>query len=241
MLSLWDVRERGMPVYVHQLDVALLCLERAEDRSDVDLSVVLLGALIHDASKAPWDRGTSSHSLLMRTNPEPAADASMSLLGDAEERSGVPVDEATRAHVRHVVLSHHGTHGLVQPGTAEARLVAVCDYMSSTEHRLAPIDANDILPLLVEGYTWPRAAAMLGVDREIVKSRLREACRAEGVREWVELVPIWRRRGTVFAGPPERHGQIARAREVTRLARQVPESLLERVAACAGAVATPLG
>lgn len=225
--ALWDVRDRGMPVFVHQLDVALLAIERRLPHHDVD--ALVLGALIHDASKMPRPDEPRSHSLLMRADPDAAADVSMELLADAERRSGVAVDAALREHVRHIVLSHHGKHGRVQPATSEARLVVACDLYSGTHHRLAPIDANDVLPLLAEGYRWKEAAALLGTGRELVKTRLREACEAEAVREWVELLPIWRARGQVATGDAAKVRHMAGAKQVTRLAHQVPDCLIERL------------
>lgn len=231
MQRLWDVGDRGMPVYAHTIDVALLCLDRLSADRELDLSVVLLGALVHDVSKLPLDQlGGRSHSLLMRSDPEPAADVSMDALADAEARCGVAIDDQRRAHVRHVVLSHHGGYGKVQPRTPEARLVAACDFVSSTQHRLAPVDANDVLPLLSEGYRWKEAAALLGVGRELIKTRLRESCQAEGVRDWVQLLPIWRRAGRVASGPFERERQMARAKLVNRVAREVPGCILDRLA-----------
>src|SRR5262249_2338331 len=137
--------------------------------------------------------------------------------------------------VRHVVVSHHGIYGKVRPRTAEARLVATCDFVSSTQHRVAPPDANDVLRLLAEGYKWGQAATLLGVGRELVKTRLREGCEAERVKQWVDLLPILRQRGHVRNGPPEREQQLARAKLVTRLAHQVPDCLLDRLAAPAAA------
>jgi hypothetical protein len=228
MQALWDVHDRGMPVFTHSLDVALLCLDRAQLAPELDLDAIVFGALVHDYSKLPREDGRS-HSYLMRNDPDTAADASMELLAEGERKSGVAVDPARRAHVRHIVLSHHGTWGKVHPRTPEAWLVAECDQLSGTEHRLAPLDANDLLPLLSEGYRWKEAAALLGVGRELVKARLREACQAEGVREWVHLLPIWRSRGSVRAGTERRQQQLARARLVDRLARQVPDCLLDRL------------
>jgi hypothetical protein len=165
----------------------------------------------------------------MRTQPDLAADVSMGLLAEAEERVGMPLDEARRQHVRHIVLSHHGQYGKVHPRTPEAGLVAACDFVSGTLHRVAAVDANDILPLLSEGYKWREAAALLGVGRDVIKTRLREACDAHDVRQWVDLLPIWHRSGAVTIGDPKRQRQLARARHVTRLARQVPECLIDRL------------
>ena len=230
---LWDVTDRGMPVFVHQLDVALLCLEWSEDRVGLDLDAVLLGALVHDASKMPGETADPrSHSFLMRTDPEPVADVSMALIADAEAGSGVALDRSLRNHVRHIVLSHHGIHGKIQPGTAEARLVAACDQLSSTQHRVAPVDANDILPLLERGFRWREAAVRLGFGRELIKMRLREACEAEGVGEWVDLLPTWRREGRVRTGPQA--SQLERAKQVLEMARRVPDSLLDRLHATEG-------
>jgi hypothetical protein len=241
MQSLWDVRDRGVPVFAHSLDVALLCLDRLRGRDDLDATAVVLGALVHDYSKLPLEQlDGRSHSFLMRSDPDLAADASMELLAGGERKSGVVVDPERRAHVRHIVLSHHGQYGRVQPATAEARLVAECDFLSGTEHRLAPVDANDVLPLLAEGYRWREAAALLGVNRDLVKTRLREACEAESVREWVQLLPIWRRNGAVAAGTPRRQQQLARARLIFRLAREVPDCLLDRLNGVARPVAQPV-
>lgn len=240
MQSLWDVRDRGMPVYAHTIDVALLCLDRVPPGSELDTPAILLAALIHDYSKLPLPEIEGrSHSYLMRNMPGVAAAVSLDLLADAERRSGVTLDDDRREHIRHIVAAHHGQHGKVRPRTAEAHIVADCDFESSTEYRLAPFDANDILPLLSEGYRWGEAAALLGVGRELIKTRLREACLAEGVREWIHLLPIWRARGGVTVGSRRHQERLARARRVSRLARQVPDCLLMRLAAASPALGSP--
>jgi hypothetical protein len=225
--ALWDVDDRGMPVLVHSLDVALLALDKA---GRLDRLVVAVGALVHDASKAPLALpDTLSHSFVMRTQPELAAEPSMALVAEAERSSGVVLEAGRRDHIRHVVLSHHGNHGKVHPGTPEARLVAAADQFSGTQHRIAPVDANDILPLLAEGYKWGAAAALLGVGRELIKARLRDACNVAGVQEWVDLMPIWRRDGRVVPGDARLERRITRSRELHRLVRQLPDCLLDAV------------
>lgn len=226
MQALWDIHDRGMPVYAHTVDVVLLCLDAIEP--GLDLNAVLIGAIVHDYSKLPREDGRS-HSHLMRSDPAVAAAASIEMLADGERRSGVVVHDALRAHVHHIAESHHGFNGKVAPRTPEAWLVARCDHFSGMEHRIAPLDANDVLPLLSEGYRWKEAAALLGVGRELVKQRLREACIAEGARQWVDLLPIWRRNGHVRAGSERQVRQLARARLVDRLARQVPDCILDRL------------
>ena len=62
MRARWDADDRGMPVFVHSLDVALLALDRA---SRLDREVVALAALVHDASKAPFAPALQLHARII--------------------------------------------------------------------------------------------------------------------------------------------------------------------------------
>jgi hypothetical protein len=236
--ALWEVGDRGVPVFVHSVDVLLLCLERfPEWRSrhpDLDLPAVVVGALLHDASKLT-SRALHgcSHSHLMSVEPERAVDAARLVLEQVGSEHGLSLDPERRRLVEHIVASHHGRFGKVHPRTAEAHLVHLCDLYSSTNHRLAPVDANDILPLLQAGCRMQHVATQLGVGREVVKTRLAESCRAEHVRDWVELMGVWRLRGAVAGGTPERAEQIQRVRALIEVSRQAPSSLLSPLRAAA--------
>jgi hypothetical protein len=120
---------------------------------------------------------------------------------------------------------------MISPHTPEAWLLHECDNFSAMHHRIAPIDANDILPLTVEGYSWTQIGERLGVNRSVVRARLVESCRAEGLRTPTELVERWRDRGLVGVGEPERVRQIERARNVLEFARRCPSALVEKVRA----------
>lgn len=223
MAALWGVADRGLPVPVHSVDVALLALPRAES---LDRHAIVISALIHDMGKLAGtsERGLS-HSALMRQQPREPTRVAMDALATAELDASVALPVETRRHIEHIVISHHGRYGLVQPETAEARLVAECDELSATRHRLCPIDANDILPLLVEGYSWVGAARVLKVSRELIKKRLADALAVTGARDWSNLVPLWRRDGAVPIGPPEFAARIQRVKTVRRLAMRPADEL----------------
>ncbi len=232
--SLWQVKDRGMPVFAHTVDVTLLCLEAfprwRERNPGLDLPAVVVGALLHDLSKlAARQRPWRSHTQIMTCQPSLAVAGAVEVLDDIAAEHGLRLTPSRVDLVKHIVASHHGRWGKVHPRTPEAFLVHSSDYYSAVHHRLAPVDANDILPLLGEGYRWQQVSARLGVGRAVVKARLEESCRAELVRDWVDLLALWQERGSVRAGSPERICQLARARLVIELARVAPDSLMAAI------------
>jgi hypothetical protein len=235
--SQWQISDRGMPVFAHTIDVALLCLDAYPDWRerfpDFRLDVVLIGCLLHDLTKVNARIGDGlSHSHIMTHEPAIAAGEAMSALDEVQSTVCVWLDQEGIDHVWHVVAAHHGRWGKVAPRTPEAALVHQSDNYSATHHRTAPVDANDVLPLLDRGYKWAQIGQLLGVSRAIVKSRLQDACRAERVRSTTELLGIWREQGAVRPADDEHAEQIERARFIVDFARRCPESLLERVRPC---------
>lgn len=236
MRSLWDVSDRGVPVFVHSVDVLLLSLERYDEwqarNEGLDLAAVVVGSLLHDVSKlTAHSLYGCSHSQLMSEEPERAVDAARLVLDDLTAEQGLCLAPGRRQLVEHIVASHHGRFGKIHPRTPEAHLVHLSDLYSSTNHRIAPFDANDILPLLDSGCRMQSVAALLGVGRAVVKTRLAESCKAERVRDWVELLDIWKRQGQVAGGPPERAAQIRQVRNLIEISRYAPDSLLPHLRA----------
>ena len=232
--SLWSVHDRGMPVFAHSMDVALICLDAYPDWRErypgFRLDVVLLGCVLHDLSKASARFGNGrSHSHIMTHEPSLAVAEAVGVLEEACGTAGVRLDPDDVDHLWHVIAAHHGRWGKVTPQTPEAMLLHLADNRSALHHRIAPVDANDILPLVEQGYKWPLIGEKLGVTRGIVKARLDDACLAENVRSPSELLDLWRERGEVLPGDGERVRQIARARYVVDFARRCPDALLEQV------------
>lgn len=232
--ALWNVDDRGVPVFAHSMDVALLCLEAYPDWRDrfpgFRLDVVLLGCVLHDLSKvtARYQHGRS-HSHIMIHEPELAVEEAITALDQVQARRGVRLDQEGIDHLWHVIAAHHGRWGKVSPRTPEALLVAQCDNLSATQHRIAPVDANDILPLLDQGYRQVQVGEKLGINKSVVKARLQEAVRAEGLLDHHELLVRWRQRGFVVAADPERSRQIDRVRFLLDFARRCPEALLDEI------------
>jgi HD domain len=232
--SLWSVADRGVPVFAHSVDVALLCLEAYPDwrerYPEFRLDVVLVGCVLHDLSKASARHGDGpSHSHIMTHAPHLAVTEAVTALESAQDVAGARLDDEGIDHVWHVIAAHHGRWGKVTPQTPEAYLVAHADNISATRHRIAPVDANDVLPLLEQGYRWPQIGAMLGVNRSVVKARLDDACRAERVRSPTELLERWRAHGAVVPADPDRTRSIERSRFVLEFARNCPEALIAEV------------
>lgn len=234
MRALWEVKDRGVPVFAHSIDVVLLALEAfpvwRERHPGLDLVAVVLGSLVHDLTKAGASHHTDrSHSRIMTDDPGLAIDAAVDVLDEVAGLAGVRLPTGQLESIKHIVASHHGYWGKIAPRTPEAQLVHRCDYYSATHHRLAPFDTNDILPLLSDGYRWAQVSAKLGIGREVVKSRLQESCRAERVRDWPDLVPIWRARGAVSVGSPERRRQLDRVRLILELSADAPTALMTAI------------
>ncbi len=235
MQALWAKSDRGVPVLVHSLDVALHAGERARN---LDGDCVALGGLLHDIDKAiDGEDERESHSRRMRTAPQRGATRATGLLRAASATAGIALPAECFEHVAHIVASHHGEYGSVPPTTPEARLVAASDAYCARLHRLPPVDANDILPLLMAGYSWPGAARRLGTTRHVVALRLLDATRAHSVRAWTDLVPIYRAHGHVVAGPIDLVDRIDRVRSVWRTAAAGPRVCAEALCAPVAAAA----
>ena len=235
MQALWLVKDRGMPVFAHTVDVVMLCLDRIAGSQHpsppLDIRVVALGSLLHDLSKASArESGLQSHSHIMSHYPELAAAEARLVLNDALERTRRNLSKQQVEGIVHVVVSHHGPWGRVRPQTPEARLVHSCDLYSAMNHRLAPIDANDILPHLDLGRRWSTTSALLGVGTAVLRQRINDACQAEAVEDWKELLRVWRRQGCVRVGNADRVRQLERVRFALRSAREAPDSILRVLA-----------
>jgi len=234
MQALWQIKDRGMPVFAHTIDVALLSLaafpEWRERFPSLNLRAVTIASLLHDLNKVSARQGgDASHSKVMSTDPGQALGEAIDVLQTAQWQTGVRLAAPDIDHIWHIIVSHHGRWGKIQPQTPEAALVHQCDFQSATTHRLTPIDAGQILPLLDQGLRWREVAARLEVTTSVVRDRLREACRAEMVTDPLELLRIWRQRGYVVTGTLERMRHFEEARAVLGEARRAPAGIVRCV------------
>lgn len=234
--SMWNVRNGGIPVFVHTVDVTMLALDAFGDwqerYGDMDLVATVVGALLHDLTKvsAHATRGQlthRSHSSIMLVDPAAAVVEAHSALFAVREATGISLDRRELDLAGHIIMSHHGPWGSVPPQCAEASLVHHCDLYSARYHRTPPIDANDVLQMLDTGISRTAAARILGVTLQVVNNRLAEACEAEWLESTDELLAVWRRRGQVVGGAEE----VVAHREIIRLrlaqAETAPAPFLE--------------
>lgn len=232
--GMWNVRNGGVPVFVHTMDVAMLALDSFvdwEDRhGDMNLVATVVGALLHDLTKvtARETRGQPthrSHSAIMLVDPMAAVVVAQEALDIVRDTTGIVLVRSDMDLVAHIIMSHHGPWGSVPPRCAEALLVHHCDLYSARFYRQPPIDANDVLQLLDTGVTRTAAARMLGVTPQTVSKRLAEACDAEWLDSNEELLASWRRRGYVVAGSDSAVAQRAHIRLRAEQAAAAPAPL----------------
>lgn len=236
MQGMWSIRNGGVPVFVHTIDVVMLALDSFPDWQErhgrLDLLSVVCGGLLHDLTKvnARDTRGQPthiSHSDMMRLDPMAAVGEAMAALAVVKETTGISLSPAESELAAHIVASHHGPWGSVPPQRAEAVLIHQCDLYSARVHRTPPIDANDVLQLIDSGLSRSAAARMLGVTPPLVAKRLAEACRAEWVDSAEDLLAIWRRRGHVVGGSEESLAQREVVRRRAEQAAVAPRPILE--------------
>lgn len=128
----------------HTLEVARFACAYLDHmpRSGLDRDIVLAGALIHDVGKTLGFRAaglgftsTPEYSLLGHITPGIA-------LLSAHRDALAP---ACHLHLVHIIQSHHGPHGEIQPHTAEAWAVHCADF-ASAQLRMAGDDLQECGP-----------------------------------------------------------------------------------------------
>ncbi|HQD26960.1 MULTISPECIES: HD domain-containing protein [Methanoculleus] len=128
----------------HTLETAEIALSLANtvSRAEMDLDVLLAGALLHDIGKASCFRrqGFSFVALPEYTLVGHTAIGAAVLL-----RHSAGVDPSRFAHILHIVMSHHGPHGEIQPRTPEAWAVHFADNASAFLREVLD-DASDLAP-----------------------------------------------------------------------------------------------
>ncbi len=234
--AMWNLRNAGVPVFVHTIDVAMLALDAFDDWQDrhgpLALMPTLVGALLHDLTKVTaratrGQPGHVSHSTIMLLDPLAAVVEAKGALAIVSDETGIALNDAEMDMTSHIIMSHHGPWGSVAPRCPEAALVHSCDLYSARYYRQPPIDANDILQLLDTGLSRAAAARILGVTAQLVNKRLAEACRAEWLDSPDELLAVWRRRGYVVAGSEEAIAQRQHIRRRAEQAALAPQPILE--------------
>lgn len=128
----------------HTLETAKIALSLADtvNRSEMDIDVLLAGALLHDIGKASCFRRQGFSFVAL---PEYALVGHTALGAAALLGQSAGVDPSRFAHILHILMSHHGPHGEILPRTPEAWAVHFADNASATL-RAACDDTADLVP-----------------------------------------------------------------------------------------------
>lgn len=182
-LDLYD--DQGVKVSTHTYDVLNLSVEEIlkqykslDDASKkLDFFAITVGVIIHDISKASIrDREENlSHSQMMIKNPDYILKEVEAVLKRVEEKTGSFLKKTIKKRISHIVISHHGRWGKIQPSTKEACIVHKGDMYSAKYHRINPIGADAILALMEQGYTLEETAEKLNCTFGVIKDRLKRS------------------------------------------------------------------
>lgn len=177
--------DQGVKVSTHTYDVLNLSIDEIlkqyktlEEASEIlDFFAITVGVIIHDISKASIrDKEENlSHSQMMIKNPEYILKEVEAVLKLVEEKTGYFLKKTIKKRISHIVISHHGRWGKIQPSTKEACIVHKGDMYSAKYHRINPIGADAILSLMDQGYSLEETAEKLNCTFGVIKDRLKRS------------------------------------------------------------------
>ncbi|MDD7410752.1 HD domain-containing protein [Fusobacterium gastrosuis] len=236
LLNFQDVKDlelyedQGVKVSTHTYDVLNITINKILEKYEnfengakkLDYFAITVGVIMHDISKSSIRRRDEelSHSQMMMKNPEYIIEEVQEVLGLIEKDAGVKILDNIKNNIIHIVLSHHGKWGKIQPETEEAEIVYVADMESAKYHRINPIQANDILKLALEGKNIEEIESELGCSATVIKDRIRRSKKEIKVATFAELLKIYEQRGRVPIGDKF---FVLRAEETKKLKKLVDE------------------
>jgi len=185
---------------INKIKEKYIGLEEATEK--VDFFAITVGIIMHDISKSSIKRndGNLSHSQMMIKNPEYIISEVYEVLNLIEKQVGYTLIKEVRENIAHIVQSHHGKWGKVQPETEEANIVYLADMESAKYHRINPIQANDILKYSVKGLGLTEIEKKLNCTAAVIKDRIRRAKKELNLKTFAELLEVYKEKGRVPIG-----------------------------------------
>ena len=192
--------DQGVKVTTHTYDVLNISRKKILGRyktfdnakEKIDFFVITVGIIIHDISKSALIEKQINHKL----------------------------KKEIKRNIGHIVLSHHGKWGKIQPETEEAEIVYLADMESAKYHRINPIQANDILKYTVKGLGLKQIAEKLDCSESVIKDRIKRAKSEVKVKTFAELVELFKEKGRVPIGDKF---FVLRSEETKKLKKYVDE------------------
>ena len=216
LLNFQDIKDlelcddQGVKVSTHTYDVLNISINKIKEKyvklkiasQNVDFFAITVGIIMHDISKSSIKRNEEnlSHSQMMIQNPEYIISEVYEVLDLIEKHLGYTLIKEVRENIAHIVQSHHGKWGKVQPETEEANIVYIADMESAKYHRINPIQANDILKYSVNGLGLTEIEKKLNCTAAVIKDRIRRAKRELNLKTFAELLEVYKEKGRVPIG-----------------------------------------
>ncbi|MGL5963811.1 MAG: HD domain-containing protein [Fusobacteriaceae bacterium] len=205
-----EIDDQGVKVSAHTYDVLRTCQHEIEKNfknlefasKKLDFFSIIIGVIIHDLSKGSIrkDGDKTSHSQMMIKNPEYISKESEKILEEIEQKSCVKLKKNYIRNIIHIVISHHGKWGKIQPGSREAHLVHKADEYSAKYHRIIPIGADKILKCISEGVPLEDVHTVLGCTPGIIKDRLKRSKDILGIKNLKQLQSYYKKNKKIPLG-----------------------------------------
>lgn len=183
--ELENFSDQGVKITAHTYDVFILSVNEIKKTyasffkagTDLDLFSIIVGIIIHDLSKGSLRKNEEniSHSQIMLKNPDYVVKETENLIEKIEERTGLILKNKVKKNIIHIVVSHHGKWGKVNPSTKEARLVHWADMYSAKHHRINPVEANEILKGFERGESLVEVSRRFKCTTGVIKDRLKKS------------------------------------------------------------------
>ena len=213
LLNFQDIKDlelcddQGVKVSTHTYDVLNISINKIKEKyvklkiasQNVDFFAITVGIIMHDISKSSIKRNEEnlSHSQMMIQNIISEVYEVLDLI---EKHLGYILIKEVRENIAHIVQSHHGKWGKVQPETEEANIVYIADMESAKYHRINPVQANDILKYSVNGLGLTEIEKKLNCTAAVIKDRIRRAKRELNLKTFAELLEVYKEKGRVPIG-----------------------------------------
>lgn len=202
--------DQGVKVSEHTYDVLNIAIKKIKKkyiyldiaREFLNFFSITIGIIIHDVSKSSIKRleENLSHSQMMLKNTDYIAQEVENILNIVEKESNFLLKDDIKKEIVHIVISHHGKWGKIQPTTDEAKIVYTADMESAKYHRINPLNANDILKLSSLGYNINEIEEVLGCSKQIIKDRINRAKKANSIKKFKDLLELYIKTGEVIIG-----------------------------------------